>query len=298
MPDFTVYEGGKDSEEQYQKAAQVELEQMVVALVRSLANGTLSPHVIDRFIEFVKIAGERQLALAPIFSKTMRELWERAFGHRVEDDIYLELRRITSAALGVIVEELATDALAAARAPKRRDELRRALDYRVVCEETRSLTHGRSYVRGLAEEAKRSVERTAKRKLIADTRQPSVNAKEHDAIPPAFRPVRVLNESDVALLKAVLPHRSEDWIRQLPTLGLLGRESDTLEQLRRRGVGAFTPLGELRNCGPDTAERLLVRGYAEIRRNKANAISKVAITPAGIQSLEPRPRRPRQRWVP
>lgn len=115
-----------------------------------------------------------------------------------------------------------------------------------------------------------------------------------EPFPMAPRPIRDITAADVATLKTEMPHRSEEWIRQQPTLPFHGRERGGLEQLLKRGAGVFVPLGELRNCGRDTIERLLVRGYVEIRRSKTDArvIASAAITPAGVKALEPPPWRP------
>jgi hypothetical protein len=85
----------------------------------------------------------------------------------------------------------------------------------------------------------------------------------------------------------------QEWIQRIPGQEFHWRERTVLEQLDRSGVGVPVRLKTLKQCGPETAEKLYIRGYAELGYSKGEPplIETLALTAAGAQSLKPPARR-------
>jgi hypothetical protein len=69
-------------------------------------------------------------------------------------------------------------------------------------------------------------------------------------------------------LKAAFPHRKKEWIQRIPQQEFHWRERTVLEQLESVGVGVPIRINTLKQCGPETAEKLYIRGYAELGYGK------------------------------
>jgi hypothetical protein len=62
--------------------------------------------------------------------------------------------------------------------------------------------------------------------------------------------------------------REEEWKKELPALPLGKRERKVLEELSNHGVGKPVDWRQIKSCGPDTLQRLEIRGFVEIQPNK------------------------------
>lgn len=110
-------------------------------------------------------------------------------------------------------------------------------------------------------------------------------------------PIRTLSEADVKQQMGKFPHRSRDWILSIPKQAFHGREIDTLEQLTRCGVGVPVRLVTIRGCGPETAQKLSIRGYVDIAYQKSapDQIETLSLTAAGAKAVKP-PGSSRPKW--
>jgi hypothetical protein len=119
MPDFTVIDGGGDSERWDRELSQQSFADFVVVLLRSLASGDDPYRVVEQFSRFLEHARRSKVPIGLVFEGAIQDLNARAFPHT---DGFLsanERTEIVLAALRVIAERLATDdAARAIRAPR------------------------------------------------------------------------------------------------------------------------------------------------------------------------------------
>lgn len=102
-------------------------------------------------------------------------------------------------------------------------------------------------------------------------------------------PIRQLSEADIKQQMGRIPQRSREWILSIPKQPFHRREIDALEQLLRYGVGVQVRFGTIRGCGPETAQKLSIRGYVELAYEKEapDQIKTTTLTPAGAQAIKP-----------
>ena len=91
------------------------------------------------------------MPVGPVLDGAIRTLHEQAFDSDGGDGYEAEKKHVLQAALRVTAESMASDSLARARRSKREDELRHAIDERVLGSERRSRENGWSYVANLTE---------------------------------------------------------------------------------------------------------------------------------------------------
>lgn len=77
------------------------------------------------------------------------------------------------------------------------------------------------------------------------------------------------------------------WRASIPGMPLGKREIGALRQLLVHGVGVAVPEEQIKNCGPDTEERLIARGYMEAVPHPqfAGQIEKYVLTPEGEKAV-------------
>jgi hypothetical protein len=149
MPDFTVIEGGGEPRDWNRELSQQHFETFIVTLLRSLASGEGSYRLTDEFFRFLEHAQENKVPLAPVLDGAVRSLHEQCFRSSGEDGYESELQHILQAALRVTAESMANDNAARARRSKREDDLRHAIEAKVIGSERRSRDNGWSYVQNL-----------------------------------------------------------------------------------------------------------------------------------------------------
>lgn len=112
-------------------------------------------------------------------------------------------------------------------------------------------------------------------------------------------PIRQLSDADVKQHLARFPQRSREWIASIPKQPFHGREIDTLEQLARQGVGVPVRLEALRGCGPETAQKLSIRGYVDLayQKDAPDQIKTLTLNGTGAKAMKP-PGSSRPKWVP
>ncbi|MGX9390482.1 helix-turn-helix transcriptional regulator [Nitrobacteraceae bacterium UC4446_H13] len=80
----------------------------------------------------------------------------------------------------------------------------------------------------------------------------------------------------------------ERWKASIPNTPLGKRESEALTQLAAHGVGIAVSFSQVKNCGLDTVDRLLARGFIETRSSTKfpDRISSCVLTEAGMRATE------------
>ena len=152
MPDLTVIDGGNDPGHLDREVSQQNLEDFVIALLRTLASGDYPYRAIKQFFRFLEHAQERGVPMGPVFEGAIKSLNARALdiegaGWAPE----VETKGILSAALKVIAESMSTDGFARGRLSQRDRALDQAIEEKILGSETRSRENGRSYVADLTE---------------------------------------------------------------------------------------------------------------------------------------------------
>ena len=115
--------------------------------------------------------------------------------------------------------------------------------------------------------------------LETNTTHPKSDALEKHYEYIGFDPKTMSNE-DYRRLKREAEAR---WLASIPGTPLGKRESNALEQLSSFGVGVAAHWTKVKPCGPDTVERLLARGFIDLRYQKKfpDRIESLVLTEAG-----------------
>lgn len=152
MPDLTLIEGIGERQGWDRDISQQHFETFVVALLRSLAAGDGSSRLTQEYFRFLEHAQESKGPVGPVLDGALRTLHKQAFNSDRDDGYDAEKKRVLQAALRVTAESMASDNLARARRSKLEDELRRAINDKVLGSERRSRENGWSYVANLTEQ--------------------------------------------------------------------------------------------------------------------------------------------------
>jgi hypothetical protein len=78
MPDLTVIDGGNDPGHLDREVSQQNLEDFVIALLRTLASGDYPYRAIKQFFRFLEHAQERGVPMGPVFEGAIKSLNARA----------------------------------------------------------------------------------------------------------------------------------------------------------------------------------------------------------------------------
>ncbi|MFG1416963.1 hypothetical protein V5F38_03990 [Xanthobacter sp. V0B-10] len=151
MPDLTIVEDGGERRDWDREISQQHFEAFVVALLRSLAAGDGSYRLTQEFFRFLEHAQDSKMPIGPVLDGAIRNLHDQAFDSDSQNGYDTEKKRVLQAALRVTAESMASDNLARARRSKREDELRHAIDEKVLGSERRSRENGWSYLANLTE---------------------------------------------------------------------------------------------------------------------------------------------------
>ncbi len=94
-----------------------------------------------------------------------------------------------------------------------------------------------------------------------------------------------MGQDDMSRLMAAAEAR---WKQSILGTPLGKRERSVLEQLARHGAGVMVDFRTIKNCGPDTSDRLAARGFIEIRHQKANPdrLAGYILTNSGLKAWQ------------
>lgn len=108
-------------------------------------------------------------------------------------------------------------------------------------------------------------------------------------------PGSLASDADRDAFFAEHKRRYEVWKAALPSMPMGVREKKALIFLRSFGVGVPVHWRKVKDCGPDTEERLHIRGYIELGLSKKfpDRVETYALTAAGLAAIDgivPEPR--------
>ncbi|MEZ5782745.1 MAG: hypothetical protein R3D70_14210 [Rhizobiaceae bacterium] len=89
-------------------------------------------------------------------------------------------------------------------------------------------------------------------------------------------------------MKRLVEIAQDKWRVSIPGTALGKREKQALQQLAQHGVDVAVGSHQIKNCGPDTYERLEARGFLETRSRESypDRIGYFVLTPAGLDAWQ------------